>query len=86
MYYIYIIYIYIIYLLAAPVSICVLFGAAVDAAHRDPAPRPCDNTGGRGYVEVDALGVITISRGCFECSFSKKKTCTHRYNRIILVS
>ena len=36
--------------------------------------------------EVDALGVITISRGCFECSCSKKKTCTHRFDHITLVS
>jgi len=37
-------------------------------------------------IEVDALGVVTISRGCFECSCSKKKTCTHWYNRITFVS
>jgi len=40
----------------------------------------------QGEFQVDALGVIIICRGCFECSCSKKKTCTHRYNRITLVS
>jgi len=33
-------------------------------------------------IEVDAFGDITISRGCFECSCSKKKTYTHQYKRI----
>jgi len=35
--------------------------------------------------EVDALGVITISRGCFKRSCSKKETCTYWYNRKTLV-
>ena len=37
-------------------------------------------------IEVAALGSIAISRGCFECSGSKKKTCTHRYSHITLAS
>jgi len=31
-------------------------------------------TGGAGKIEVDALGVITISHGCFERCDSNKKT------------
>jgi len=40
-------------------------GPGSELRHVDTGPSP--------QIEVDALGVITISRGCFERSCSKKK-------------
>jgi len=49
-----------------------------------PRARPIQNEymslGHHGHIEVDALGGTTISRGCFQRSFSNKKTSPYRSN------